>query len=86
MGLADKLKDLATKAQNEAATHKDQVHKAVLKAEQAADQRTGGQYHDQIVQAGGKADAYVDGLPTPETPAPDQAHRPADGTPPEPRP
>ncbi len=86
MGLADKLKGLATKAENEAANHKDQVHEAVLKAEQAADQRTGGQYHDQIVQAGRKADAYVDGLPQPEAPLPNQAHRPAEGPPPDPRP
>lgn len=62
MGFADKLKDLAKKAEDEAATHKDQVHKAVVKAEQAADQRTGGQYHDQILKAGEKADDYVDGL------------------------
>ena len=67
MGLADKLKDLVKKGQDEAATHKDQVHQAVVKAEQTADRQTGGQYHDQIVKAGEKADAYVDGL------------RPADG-------
>lgn len=66
MGFADKLKDLAKKAEDEAATHKDQVHKAVLKAEAAADQRTGGQYHDQILQAGEKANVFVDGLKEPE--------------------
>jgi len=62
MGLTDKFKDLAKKAEDEAASHKDQVHKAVLKAEEAADQRTGGQYHEQILKAGQKADVYVDGL------------------------
>ena len=77
MGFADKLKDLVKKGQDEAATHKDQVHNAVLKAEQAADRQTGGQYHDQIVKAGEKADAYVDGL-KPATPAdPAGSHRPA---------
>ncbi|MEA2213556.1 MAG: hypothetical protein QOF83_3504 [Solirubrobacteraceae bacterium] len=69
MGLADKLRDLAKKAEDEAATHKDEVHKAVLKAEATADQRTGGQYHDQIVKAGRKADDFVDGLKEPESPA-----------------
>lgn len=65
MGLTDKLKDLVKKSQDEAATHKDQVHKAVVKAEEAADRQTGGQYHDQILNAGHKADAYVDGLKAP---------------------
>ncbi len=65
MGFADKLKDLAKKAEDEAATHQDQVHKAVLKAEAAADRQTGGQYHDQIAKASQKADAYVDGLKEP---------------------
>jgi ElaB/YqjD/DUF883 family membrane-anchored ribosome-binding protein len=67
MGLTDKLKDLATKAEDDAAAHKDQIHKAVLKAEEAADQRTGGQYHDRILKAGQKADAYVDGLKEPDS-------------------
>ena len=95
MGLTDKLKDLVKKGQDEAATHKDQVHQAVVKAEQAADRQTGGQYHDQIVKAGEKADAYVDGLrpadgtgpaqpAPPPTPA-DPAHTADDGTAPPPR-
>ncbi len=73
MGFADKLKDLTRKAEDEAATHKDQVHKAVLKAEEAADQRTGGQYHDQILEAGHKADDFVDGLKEPDANAPAQS-------------
>lgn len=76
MGFADKLKDLTTKAQDAAATHKDQVHKAVLKAEETADRQTGGEYHDQILKAGQKADAYVEGLEEPAA-----ANEPADPTP-----
>jgi len=64
MGLADKLKNLTKKAEDAAAGHKDQMHQAVQKAEAAADQRTGGKYHDQIQKAGAKADAFVDGLNT----------------------
>jgi ElaB/YqjD/DUF883 family membrane-anchored ribosome-binding protein len=73
MGIRDKLRDLTKKAEDEAATHKDQIHQAVLKAEEAADQRTGGQYHDQIIKAGEKADVFVDGLKEPDAPAPAQA-------------
>lgn len=76
MGFADKLKDLAKKAEDEAATHQDQVHKAVLKAEEAADRQTGGQYHDQIAKAGQKADAYVEGLEEPGSQQPPAAHQP----------
>lgn len=86
MGFADKLKDLAKKAEDEAATHKDQVHKAVLKAEEAADRRTGGQYHEQILRAGQKADVYVDGLKAGDVRAP-APPEPLPGEPPaEPRP
>jgi hypothetical protein len=76
MGFGDKLKDLAIKAETETATHKDQVHNAVLKAEDAADQRTGGQYHDQIVKAGQKADVFVDGLKEPDADAPAEPKSP----------
>lgn len=72
MGFADKLKNLTTKAEDAAATHKDQVHKAVLKAEEAADRQTGGQYHDQILKAGQKADAFVQDLEEPAAPAADE--------------
>ncbi len=70
MGFADKLKDLTTKAEDAAATHKAEVHRAVLKAEEAADRQTGGQYHDQIVQAGQKADTFVQNLDEPIAPDP----------------
>jgi ElaB/YqjD/DUF883 family membrane-anchored ribosome-binding protein len=69
MGIADKLKGLTSKAEDAAAEHKDQIHEAVEKAEVAADQRTGGKYHDQIQKAAAKADELVDGLKEPEKPA-----------------
>jgi hypothetical protein len=83
MGLADKLKGLTNKAEDEAATHEEQLHKAVVKAEEAADRRTGGQYHDQIVAAGEKADTFVEGLKAPDEPAPDgsASAAPAPGAP-----
>lgn len=73
MGFADKLNQLTKKAKDAAVDHKDQVEKAVEKATVLADQRTGGQYHDQLGNAEAKADAYLE----------DQAqHRPP-ATPPE---
>jgi ElaB/YqjD/DUF883 family membrane-anchored ribosome-binding protein len=81
MGFADKLKGLASKAEDEAATHKDQIHKAVLKAEETADQRTGGQYHDQILKAGQTTDDFVDGLKEPDAQAPARAEPPPGGPP-----
>jgi MT0933-like antitoxin protein len=46
----------------------------VQKAEAAADQRTGGKYHDQVVKAGEKADAFVENLkPTTRRGAPKPA-------------
>jgi antitoxin protein of toxin-antitoxin system len=62
MGIADRLRKLTKKAEEAAVEHQDQIHDAVQKAEAAADQRTGGQYHDQIVKAGDRADAYVEHL------------------------
>jgi DNA-binding protein H-NS len=66
MGLADRLKGLTKKAEDAAVEHKDQIHQAVEKAEAAADQRTGGKYHEQIQKAGAKAESLVDGLGEPE--------------------
>jgi hypothetical protein len=62
MGLRDKLRDLTTQAEKAAAEHKDEIRKTVDKVETAADQRTGGKYHDKIKQAGAKVDAYLDRL------------------------
>jgi DNA-binding protein H-NS len=62
MGLADRLKDLTKKAEETAVEHKDQIQQAVQKAEVAADQRTGGRYHDQIRKAGAQADGLIERL------------------------
>jgi antitoxin protein of toxin-antitoxin system len=62
MGLADKIKDLRKKAEDTAVEHKDQLQEGLQKAEAAADQRTGGKYHEQIEKAGAKANAYIEGL------------------------
>jgi ElaB/YqjD/DUF883 family membrane-anchored ribosome-binding protein len=76
MGIADRLKSLVNRAEDEAATHKDQIHKAVSKAEEAADRRTGGEYHGQIHKAGQMADTFVDGLQEPAADAPAHAEPP----------
>jgi antitoxin protein of toxin-antitoxin system len=62
MAIGDRLKDLTDKAQSTAAEHKDEIRDAVGKAQVAADQRTGGKYHDQIAGAAAKAEAYLDKL------------------------
>ncbi|MBS1887483.1 MAG: antitoxin [Actinobacteria bacterium] len=66
MAIGDTLKGLSKKARDEAAGHKDELKKAVEKAEAMADKQTKGKYHDKIEQAGAKADQYIDGLPAPE--------------------
>jgi DNA-binding protein H-NS len=71
MGFADKLNQLTKKAKDAAVEHKDQVEQAVEKAAVAADQRTGGKYHDQLANAEAKADAYLE----------DQAQRSSPTTP-----
>lgn len=70
MSLKDKLKGMVKKAENSAADHKDQVEKAIDKAEQLADQRTQDKYHNQIAKAGTKAGAYVEGLQPSDPPEP----------------
>lgn len=74
MGFADKLNQLTKKAKDAAADHKDQVENAVAKAAVLADQRTGGQYHDQLAKAEAKAEAYLE----------DQAQHSPSSAPPEP--
>jgi uncharacterized protein YPO0396 len=69
MNISDKLKDLGEKAKESAVEHKDQIKDAVEKAEVAADRKTGGQYHDQIVNAGAKVQSYVEGLDPAAPPA-----------------
>ena len=62
MGLADRLNQWTKKAKDSAAEHKDQIDQAVEKAAVAADQRTGGKYHEQIAKAQVQAKDYVDHL------------------------
>jgi ABC-type transporter Mla subunit MlaD len=68
VGLADRLNELKTKAQDTVAEHSDQLHDAVGKAAAAADQHTGGRYSERIQKAGTKAGELVDSLkPTDES-------------------
>jgi hypothetical protein len=62
MGLSDKIKDLRSKAEDAVVEHKDQIQQTVQKVGQAADQRTGGKYSEQIQKAGAKATGFVDGI------------------------
>lgn len=62
MTLADRLKEMLGKAEQTAAEHKDQIHQAVEKAEQTADLKTGGKYHEQIAKAGAKVETYVENV------------------------
>jgi len=62
MALSDRLKGLRGKAEDAVVERKDQIHQAVQKAGEVADQRTGGKYHDKIEKAGGKALGLVDSL------------------------
>jgi ElaB/YqjD/DUF883 family membrane-anchored ribosome-binding protein len=84
MGLADRFSQLTKRAKDTAAEHKDQVEQAIQKAAAAADQQTGGKYHDKIVKAEAKAEDYVENLPAPapgsaDTPESTEPHAP-DGT------
>jgi antitoxin protein of toxin-antitoxin system len=87
MGLVDSLKGLRKKAADAAVEHEDEIRQTVQKAQLAADQRTGGKYHDQIQNAGAKADTFIEGLKesqkpqgsegTADRPAPDASTPPA---------
>jgi hypothetical protein len=69
MGIRNRIaRKLAGKAHELAIEHKDDLQKAILKAEEAADQRTGGKYHDKIQKAGEAAGSYVQKLPDPDAP------------------
>ncbi|HEY7934288.1 MAG TPA: antitoxin [Solirubrobacteraceae bacterium] len=81
MGLTDKLKDLTQKAEDAAVEHKDQIQQAMQKAETAADQRTGGKYHEQLRKAGAKAETFLDGLKESETPPGTAASAEPEGNP-----
>jgi hypothetical protein len=62
MALTDRLKGLRSKAEDAVVERKDQIHDAVQKAGEVADQRTGGKYHEKIEKAGSKALGLVDSL------------------------
>lgn len=64
MGLTDRFSKLANQAKDSAAEHKQQAEQALQKAAAAADQRTGGKYHDQIIKAETRAEGYVENLET----------------------
>jgi ElaB/YqjD/DUF883 family membrane-anchored ribosome-binding protein len=81
MGIADRLRNLTSKAEDAAVEHKDQIHGAVQKAEAAADQRTQGKYHEQIQKAAAKADALVDSLKETEKPPAAEGATDAESTP-----
>ena len=81
MGIADRLKDAAKKAEETAAEHKDQIREAVHKAQDVADQRTGGKYSEQLQKAAAKADGVVDRLKDPDQPPADAAPVPAPDAP-----
>jgi hypothetical protein len=73
MDISDRLKNLTDKAKDTAAEHKDQIRAAVEKAERSADQKTGGEYHDQIAKAGETVKSYLDKLESPDTGEPHSA-------------
>ena len=73
--ISDRLNDLKRKAEDAAVEHKDQLKKAVDKAQATADQRTDGKYHEQIVKAGAKVQEYVENLkPQDDAAAPPSPH------------
>jgi hypothetical protein len=72
MGLTDRLKDLKGKAEEAVAEHSEQIRGAVEKTATAADQRTGGKYHERIQQAGAKADNLVRSVGGTDEPTEDQ--------------
>jgi hypothetical protein len=76
MGLADRLKDLTTKAQDAVVEHNEDIHKAVEKVAATADERTGGKYHEHIQRVGAKAGGLIDGLKGTDTPPAAQADTP----------
>jgi hypothetical protein len=60
MGLSDRIKEAAKKAEEAASEHRDQMRHAVVRAGEVADQRTKGKYSEQIQKAAAKADTVVE--------------------------
>ncbi|GAC1441574.1 MAG: hypothetical protein NVSMB55_09760 [Mycobacteriales bacterium] len=67
MGLFDELKDMAGAVEKAASEHPDEVKAALAKLEGVIDEQTGGSHHDQIAQAGAKAQEYIDKNGAPKT-------------------
>jgi hypothetical protein len=59
MALFDEITGMAQAAEKAAAEHPDQVKAALSNPEGVIDEQTGGSHHDQIVQAGNKAEEYI---------------------------
>ena len=62
MGFLDNAKDLVGKAEELAGEHADQVKDGINKAENLADNATGGKFTGAIDGAGQKAADFVDGI------------------------
>ncbi len=84
MGFSDKFKDLRSKAEDAVVERKDQIQQTVQKVGEAADQKTGGKYHEQIQKAGEKATGFVEGLEESKGGAPAQSPGQADADAPPP--
>lgn len=54
--------DFVDKAKDMASEHEEAVTDGIDKAAEMADEKTGGEYSDQIDQGAGKAKDYVEGL------------------------
>lgn len=63
MSLRDKANDVAEKARRYTVAHQGKIAEGIDKVEALVDKRTGGQYHDRVAEAGGKAKEYVETLP-----------------------
>ncbi|MGH3842364.1 MAG: Rv0909 family putative TA system antitoxin [Pseudonocardiaceae bacterium] len=63
MSLRDKANEIAEKARRYAIEHKSKIDEGIEKMETLVDKRIGGQYHDRIATATGKAKNYIKKLP-----------------------
>jgi hypothetical protein len=63
VSLRDKANELAEKARRYADGHKSKIDDGIERVETLVDKRTGGQYHDRIATAMGKAKDYIEKLP-----------------------
>jgi DNA-binding protein H-NS len=84
MGLADKFKDLKTKAEDAVVERNEQIHKVVEKVTTTADERTGGKYREHIQKVGARADGLVDSVKRTEPEEPSSESPGSSSAPPEP--